>query len=275
MIYGVPWLICRGVPPHSSLSVLPSLQSNTGLELCWLRYARQAHAPPSMAPPCWLAEMFFPLLAVLVLPRVNFFLLLPASPLTSMKCNSFSRRDPYLAAQLEATKRDSMRSLQTDERRRFDRLGYSSGDLGGGGGGRRSSGDSGGRSRAAEGSRGGGGGSSSREDSQRRASSNGRSNFDREARGGGGGGSRRSGSAEDRRSSPPARSSSTRRMQVKVSRRFAFVGFAKGWGTGSRDGIVPDLCVIRHNTRVLFAARKGSGRGGQGEGKEGEGKGAR
>lgn len=38
---------------------------------------------------------------------------------------SFHRRDPFLAAQLEATKRDSLRSLQTDEQRRFERLGYS------------------------------------------------------------------------------------------------------------------------------------------------------
>lgn len=37
---------------------------------------------------------------------------------------SFNRRDPYMAAQLEATKRDSMKSLQSDEQRRFDRLGY-------------------------------------------------------------------------------------------------------------------------------------------------------
>eukprot|EP00752_Nemacystus_decipiens_P016286 g14565.t1 len=132
---------------------------------------------------------------------------------------NFSRRDPYLAAQLEATKRDSMRSLQTDEKRRFDRLGYSSGDGGGGGGsgGRRGSGDSGGRSRSrtAERSRGGGGSSaaSSKEDSQRRATSNGRSSLDR----GGGGASRRSGSVDGRRSSPPAGPSSTRRMQAPPS----------------------------------------------------------
>lgn len=47
--------------------------------------------------------------------------------IASCAYNSFSRRDPYLAAQLEATKRDSMRSLKTDEQRRFERLGYDSG----------------------------------------------------------------------------------------------------------------------------------------------------
>ncbi|CAM9495271.1 unnamed protein product, partial [Scytosiphon promiscuus] len=138
---------------------------------------------------------------------------------------NFSRRDPYLAAQLEATKRDSMRSLQADEKRRFDRLGYA----GGGGGG---------RSRAAERGRdndGGGGGASSSRDasSQRRASSNGRGTHSRDGGGGGGGGyrresgdsgraasaNRRSGSVEGRRrSSPaPARSSSGRRMQAPPS----------------------------------------------------------
>ncbi|CAM9167355.1 unnamed protein product, partial [Sphacelaria rigidula] len=56
---------------------------------------------------------------------------------------NFARRDPYLAAQLEATKRDSMRSLHVDEQRRFERLGYSG--KGGGGGN-----DSVARSRTAE-----------------------------------------------------------------------------------------------------------------------------
>ncbi|CAM9938659.1 unnamed protein product, partial [Ectocarpus fasciculatus] len=139
---------------------------------------------------------------------------------------NFSRRDPYLAAQLEATKRDSMRSLQTDEKRRFDRLGYG-GESGGGGGG----------SRAAE-RRGSGISNSSSRDgggsgSLRRASSNGRGGgFDRNQEGGGGrqrrreseeerarSATRRSSSIEGRRrSSPPARrSSSTRRMQAPPS----------------------------------------------------------
>ncbi|CAN0215777.1 unnamed protein product, partial [Ectocarpus sp. 12 AP-2014] len=139
---------------------------------------------------------------------------------------NFSRRDPYLAAQLEATKRDSMRSLQTDEKRRFDRLGYG-GESGGGGG----------RSRAAE-RRGGGNSNSSGRDgggsgSLRRASSNGRGSYDRDHEGGGGGRQRRRESEEERarsdtrrsssiegrrRSSPPAHhSSSTRRMQAPPS----------------------------------------------------------
>lgn len=50
--------------------------------------------------------------------------------LSSCTFNSFSRRDPYLAAQLEATKRDSMRSLRSDEQRRFEKLGYDSGGAG-------------------------------------------------------------------------------------------------------------------------------------------------
>eukprot|EP00903_Cladosiphon_okamuranus_P010875 g10272.t1 len=155
---------------------------------------------------------------------------------------NFSRRDPYLAAQLEATKRDSMRSLQSDEKRRFDRLGYSSGDGGAGAGTSRSSGDSGGRSRAAE---------RSREDSQRRPSSNWGSSYGREARGGGssgGGGSRRSGSTEGRRSSPPTRSSSTRRMQAPPSasgpgqggdRRLSSQGSGGGGGGGRARATKP------------------------------------
>eukprot|EP00904_Undaria_pinnatifida_P001525 jgi/Undpi1/11373/HiC_scaffold_30.g13670.m1 len=58
----------------------------------------------------------------------------------SLPFMSFSRRDPYLAAQLEATKRDSMKSLKSDEERRFERLGYAGpgGGSGGGGAGNRS-----------------------------------------------------------------------------------------------------------------------------------------
>ncbi|CAN0342423.1 unnamed protein product, partial [Laminaria digitata] len=163
----------------------------------------------------------------------------------SLPFMSFSRRDPYLAAQLEATKRDSMRSLKSDEERRFERLGYA-GPAGGGGGG----GGGGSRSRAAERRR--SSSASINGAGSRRASSTGRGGRDANGSLGprrlsdDGTASNRSGSvdrrAERRRSSPVTRAVSTSRMRVGDT------GDGGGWGW-----------------RALGGDRRGAG-GGGGEG---------